>query len=327
MEKGEPALIASVDGAREIGFAVIATTCVLVAVFLPMSFLQGNVGKLFREFGFTIAAAVLFSALVALTLTPMMASKLFKSGAQRSQACRAIEHFFGRLAAAYDRGLRRVMLRPWLVIGGTLAASALAAVLLRVLPQRTGAARGPRLSADRLERARGRVARIHGSPRAHGRGDRAGKKSRRARRSASTCGHPGGFGGAPDMSQARGFMLLAPWDERDRVGRADRAIHAQPAQPDSRRARVRHRAERMGRAGAARAGRARRHRVRRSRAMARPAHGAHAANIPASPTSSRITRSASRNCGLPSIVIARPTSAFRCRPFHARSRRCSVRAS
>jgi multidrug efflux pump len=60
MENGEPALIASVDGAREIGFAVIATTMVLVAVFLPMSFLQGNVGKLFREFGFTIAAAVAF---------------------------------------------------------------------------------------------------------------------------------------------------------------------------------------------------------------------------------------------------------------------------
>ena len=76
MEGGEPPLIAAVDGSREIGFAVIATTAVLVAVFVPMSFLQGAVGKLFREFGFTIAAAVLFSALVALTLTPMLASKL-----------------------------------------------------------------------------------------------------------------------------------------------------------------------------------------------------------------------------------------------------------
>ena len=63
MENGEPALIASVDGSREIGFAVVATTMVLVAVFLPMSFLSGNVGKLFREFGFTIAAAVAFSSL------------------------------------------------------------------------------------------------------------------------------------------------------------------------------------------------------------------------------------------------------------------------
>ena len=58
---------------------------VLVTVFLPMSFLQGNVGTLFREFGFTIAAAVAFSSLVALTLTPMMTSKLFAAGAHRSR--------------------------------------------------------------------------------------------------------------------------------------------------------------------------------------------------------------------------------------------------
>ncbi len=85
MEDGEPPLIAAVDGSREIGFAVIATTLVLVAVFVPISFLQGNVGQLFREFGITVAAAVLFSALVALTLTPMMASKLLAGGATRSR--------------------------------------------------------------------------------------------------------------------------------------------------------------------------------------------------------------------------------------------------
>ena len=85
MENGEPPLLAAVDGTREIGFAVIATTMVLVAVFLPISFLQGNVGRLFREFGFTIAAAVAFSSLIALTLTPMMTSKLFAGGAHRSR--------------------------------------------------------------------------------------------------------------------------------------------------------------------------------------------------------------------------------------------------
>ena len=107
MENGEPALIASVDGAREIGFAVVATTIVLVAVFLPMSFLQGNVGKLFREFGITIAAAVAFSSLVALTLTPMMTSKLFAGGTHRSRMAVAVDDFFQRLSASYDRGLRR----------------------------------------------------------------------------------------------------------------------------------------------------------------------------------------------------------------------------
>jgi hypothetical protein len=112
MENGEPALIASVDGSREIGFAVVATTMVLVAVFLPMSFLSGNVGKLFREFGFTIAAAVAFSSLVALTLTPMMTSKLFASGAHRSRMAVAVDDFFQRLSAWYDRNLRRAMRQP-----------------------------------------------------------------------------------------------------------------------------------------------------------------------------------------------------------------------
>ena len=117
MEGGEPPLIAAVDGSREIGFAVIATTAVLVAVFVPMSFLQGAVGKLFREFGFTIAAAVLFSALVALTLTPMMASKLLAGGATRSRFSNVVDDFFHRLAARYDRTLRQLMRRPWLVVG------------------------------------------------------------------------------------------------------------------------------------------------------------------------------------------------------------------
>ena len=134
METGEPALIASVDGSREIGFAVVATTLVLATVFLPMSFLQGNVGKLFREFGFTIAAAVAFSALVALTLTPMLMSKLFASGAHRSRMTEAVDRFFQARSATYDRILRRAMRRPWLVVGLAIAGSALAAVLLRVLP-------------------------------------------------------------------------------------------------------------------------------------------------------------------------------------------------
>ena len=71
---------------------------VLVAVFVPISFLQGNVGRLFREFGFTIAAAVAFSSLVALTLTPMMTSKLFAGGAHRSRMAVAVDDFFQRLS-------------------------------------------------------------------------------------------------------------------------------------------------------------------------------------------------------------------------------------
>ncbi len=80
IELGEPPLLAAVDGSREIGFAVIATTLVLIAVFLPISFIPGNIGRLFGEFGITIAAAIGFSALVSLTLVPMMSSKIFGHG-------------------------------------------------------------------------------------------------------------------------------------------------------------------------------------------------------------------------------------------------------
>src|SRR5690606_31117249 len=80
IEEGQPPLLAAIDGTREIGFAVIATTLVLIAVFLPISFIQGNVGRLFGEFGITVAAAVAFSSLVALTLVPMMCSKIFGQG-------------------------------------------------------------------------------------------------------------------------------------------------------------------------------------------------------------------------------------------------------
>ena len=76
MEEGQKPLLAALDGSQEIGFAVVATTLVLVAVFVPLSYIEGDIGRLFREFGITLAAAVLFSSLVALTLTPMLCSKL-----------------------------------------------------------------------------------------------------------------------------------------------------------------------------------------------------------------------------------------------------------
>ncbi len=76
IEEGEKVLYASVIGAREIAFAVIATTITLMSVFLPIAFMEGQTGRLFREFGVTLAAAIGFSGLVARTLTPMMCSKL-----------------------------------------------------------------------------------------------------------------------------------------------------------------------------------------------------------------------------------------------------------
>ena len=78
-EEKETPLVAAFNGARQVGFAVIATTLVLIAVFVPITFLQGDVGRLFTEFALTISAAVAFSSLLALTLTPMLASKILSN--------------------------------------------------------------------------------------------------------------------------------------------------------------------------------------------------------------------------------------------------------
>jgi multidrug efflux pump len=215
MEGGEPPLIAAVDGSREIGFAVVATTLVLVAVFLPISFLQGNVGKLFREFGITVAAAVLFSMLVALTLTPMMASKLLAGGATRSPLSNMVDAFFHKLSTAYDRLLRRLMRRPWLVIGTTLGAMLVAALLFRALPSEltppedrgmmfVGLTGPEGASLEYMDRHARMVEDIMMREVEGGEVVRANMRI------------PGGFGGASEMNQARGFVVLAPWGERER---------------------------------------------------------------------------------------------------------------
>jgi multidrug efflux pump len=134
MEKGEPPLLAAVTGSKEIGFAVIATTLTLATVFVPISLLPGDLGRLFREFGFTLAAAVLFSALVALTLTPMMASKLPPNAAHGTRVGRAVDGIFRRLSAMYERRVRGLLRRPWMVIGGVLVLLGLGVFTFRSVP-------------------------------------------------------------------------------------------------------------------------------------------------------------------------------------------------
>jgi multidrug efflux pump len=135
IEEGEDPLLASLLGAREIAFAVIATTLVLVAVFVPLSFMGGNTGRLFTEFGLALAASVIFSGLVALTLTPMMCSKLLKAHQGETWLVRNTEPFF----LAMNNGLRwtldRALRAPLLVLGASALLSAFAVVLYAALPK------------------------------------------------------------------------------------------------------------------------------------------------------------------------------------------------
>jgi len=132
IEGGEPAVLASIDGSREIGFAVIATTLVLMAVFIPVSFMTGDTGRLFGEFGVTVAAAVGFSAFVALSLTPMMASKLFANGMPKSRVAGGVDRVFHNLDDRYAVALRRALegRRPLWIVGGALGVFGLVLLLL-----------------------------------------------------------------------------------------------------------------------------------------------------------------------------------------------------
>ena len=106
LEMGKSRRRAAFDGVREIGFAVLATTIALVAVFIPVAFLTGAVGRLFREFGITLAVAVMLSSFVALTLTPVLCSRILKQGrpGQAAQLGRTLLRRLLRLAGPHLRG-------------------------------------------------------------------------------------------------------------------------------------------------------------------------------------------------------------------------------
>ncbi len=118
LEMGKPRIQAALDGAKEIGFAILATTISLVAVFVPVAFLQGTVGRLFNEFGITVAVAVLISGFVALSLTPMLCSRMLKPlhGGRDTWASRSFDAFFAWLDRTYDRVLRGALRRRGRVI-------------------------------------------------------------------------------------------------------------------------------------------------------------------------------------------------------------------
>lgn len=114
IERGVSPKEASIEGSKEIFFAIIATTITLVSVFFPIVFLQGVTGRLFREFSVVIAGSVLISCFVALTFTPMITSKMIKAGVNEGAFYRKTEPFFIWLNGAYRSSLQSFMSRRWL---------------------------------------------------------------------------------------------------------------------------------------------------------------------------------------------------------------------
>jgi len=131
---GETPLVAAYRGARQVGFAIVATTAVLVAVFVPIAFLEGDIGRLFSEFALTMAAAVFFSSVVALTLVPALASKVLRASEGENRLTRRIDHNFGLVSRLYRRCLTFVLRHPIIAIVTFLAILATSVMLLRMIP-------------------------------------------------------------------------------------------------------------------------------------------------------------------------------------------------
>ncbi len=119
-EQGENRVQAALVGAREITFAAMAATLAVVAIFLPVAFMTGVMGKFFFQFGITITVAVMLSLLEALTLTPMRASQFVKVGSRTTRIGRAADFSFRAVAALYRKLLAIALDHPWLVISSSL---------------------------------------------------------------------------------------------------------------------------------------------------------------------------------------------------------------
>jgi multidrug efflux pump len=124
---------AALRGSHEIGFAVIATTIALVAVFTPLAFLQGTTGRLFNEFGIAVAGAVVISGFVALTLTPMLCAKILRVAHEHGPLFTAFERGFQALSDHYRRWLERAVHHRGFVMAGAVATVILAVLLFKNL--------------------------------------------------------------------------------------------------------------------------------------------------------------------------------------------------
>lgn len=221
VDLGEPALVAARRGTKQVAFAVLATTAVLIAVFLPVGFLQGNTGRLFRELSVALAAAVAISAFVALTLTPMMASKLLRPhtgphAVHENKVSEWLNARFQRLAGGYRGVLGRNVHRVWLFAGLLLAAVIALVALFKLLPTELAP------SEDR-----GSFQLMMEGPEGAGFDYTVGQMKKVEAILAKDIGPdktilranprvPGSFGASEEMHTGRAMVFLQPWDKRSK---------------------------------------------------------------------------------------------------------------
>ncbi|RDZ29535.1 efflux RND transporter permease subunit [Lysobacter silvisoli] len=219
---GEPKLVAAARGTKQVAFAVIATTAVLVAVFLPVGFMEGNTGRLFRELSVALAGAVAISAFVALTLTPMMSSKLVRphKDEKSNPINRWVNARLDGVSRRYRRWLDRSVERPWLFGLLMLAAIGLSYGLFRFVPSELAPPEdrgsfqisilGPEGAG--FDYTVKQVQQVEKIVAAH-----VGPDKTIQRYNPRV---PGGFGASEEMHTGRIAVFLQDWDKRD-VSTAD----------------------------------------------------------------------------------------------------------
>ena len=134
VEHGMDPVEAGLQGSKEIYFAIIATTITLISVFFPIVFLQGITGRLFREFSIVMAGAVAISAFLALSLTPMVCTKMLRHESKHSWFFRKTEHFFQNLNNGYQRSLESFLKKRWISLIIMVVSFILIFVLWKVIP-------------------------------------------------------------------------------------------------------------------------------------------------------------------------------------------------
>ncbi|CAA0102419.1 Efflux pump membrane transporter BepG [Zhongshania aliphaticivorans] len=216
LQNGEPPLVAAYRGSRQVGFAVLATTAVLVAVFVPISFLDGDVGRLFGEFAVAMAVAVVFSSLVALTLSPVICSKVLRKDAIHGSLGNFVEGLLHRMESRYGKllaGSMKHSIIAALAVAMTIGACGffLQKVPTEFAPKEDRGVmflviRGPEgASYNYVTRQLGEI-----EKRLMPMVD-AGIVKRLLLRA------PGGRGGADIYNEANGVIVLSPWGERENV--------------------------------------------------------------------------------------------------------------
>lgn len=216
VDLGEPPLLAAQRGTRQVAFAVIATTVVLIAVFLPIAFMEGNTGRLFRELAVAVAGAVAISGFVALTLTPMMCSILLRPHTHRKGFNNWVNERLDTLTRWYRNLVAKVIGRGWLLLAAMLATFAISGVLFKLVPSELAPAED-----------RGDFNVSVTGPEGAGFDYMVGQMAEIERRLLTYTGDegpvsrvivrvPGGFGGqGAAMNSGRATVFLDRWEERD----------------------------------------------------------------------------------------------------------------